>query len=191
MSVKIGGPRQGDGDCGSSSSGVASFASKHAASDAFKAFFKDGMGLVETAASYLDGPGRQQSKLLARPVALAYATESMRLTTRLMQVASWLLLRRAVSEGELTPSQAISDKHRVRLTRQEVACDPETFTQLPPDFVDLCEKSLRMQARVIVLDQSIQAARGGFEAPGTTPVEAHWARLRDAFPGAGSVERRS
>jgi hypothetical protein len=75
----------------------------------------------------------------------------------------------------------------VRLTRQEIACDPETFAQLPPDFVDLCEKSLRMQARVIVLDQSIQAARGGFEAPVPKPVEAHWARLRDAFPGVNAV----
>ena len=75
--------------------GVLSFASRHAGSEGFKALFKEGMGLVEAAASYLDGPGRQQSRALSRPVALAYATESMRLTTRLMQMASWLLLRRA------------------------------------------------------------------------------------------------
>lgn len=189
MSIRTGGPRQGDGDRTMLSSGVTSFASKHAGSDAFKAFFKEGMSLVETAASYLDGPGRQQSKLLPRSVALAYATESMRLTTRLMQVASWLLLRRAVAEGELTPTQALSEKHRVRLTRQEVASDPETFSQLPPDFIDLCEKSLRMQFRVIHLDQSIQAARSAYEGPAPTPVAAHWARLRDAFSGAGAIYR--
>ena len=34
--------------------------------------------------------------------ALSYASESMRLTTRLMQLASWLLLQRAVAEGELS-----------------------------------------------------------------------------------------
>ena len=43
--------------------------------------------LVEETAAYLDGDRRQQSKALGRAAALAYATESMRLTTRLMQLA--------------------------------------------------------------------------------------------------------
>jgi regulator of CtrA degradation len=140
------------------------------------------MGLVEIAASYLDGPGRQQSKALSRPLALAYATESMRLTTRLMQIASWLLLRRAVAEGELTPAQALSEKHRVRLTRQDVACEPELYRQLPPDFVDLCDKSLRLQARVLHLDRSVLAGREPFAPGAPPPVEAQWALLRAAFP---------
>ena len=72
----------------------------------FKALFKEGMTLVEDAAAYLDGPGRKEAKLLTRGDALAYASESMRLTTRLMQLASWLLLQRAVNEGELTFDQA-------------------------------------------------------------------------------------
>ena len=45
------------------------------------------------------GAGREQAKALERNDSLAYAAESMRLTTRLMQIASWLLLRRAVAEG--------------------------------------------------------------------------------------------
>ena len=85
------------------------------------------MSLVEETAAYLDGPGREESRRLPRPPALAYATESMRLTTRLMQVASWLLLQRAVNEGELTSAQARSEKHRVRLAEQEVACPAEMF----------------------------------------------------------------
>src|SRR5271156_3068888 len=135
-----------------------SFALKHASSEAFKTLFKEGMNLVEVAAAYLDGPGRLETKTLRRSVALAYATESMRLTTRLMQVASWLLLRRAVNEGELTPAQALSEKHRVRLARQEMACAPDFLAELPPAFVDLCVRSVRLQARVLHLDASIAAA---------------------------------
>jgi regulator of CtrA degradation len=60
-----------------------SFAQKLATSDAFKALFKEGMGLVESSAAYLDGPGRLEAKALPRIEALAYASESMRLTTRL------------------------------------------------------------------------------------------------------------
>ena len=59
-----------------------SFGEKLAGSQAFANLFRDGMALVEETAAYLDGPGRQESKKLERSAALAYATESMRLTTQ-------------------------------------------------------------------------------------------------------------
>ena len=68
------------------------------ASESFKALFREGMALVEDTAAYLDGAGREESKELPRQGALTYASESMRLTTRLMQIASWLLVQRAVAE---------------------------------------------------------------------------------------------
>ena len=51
----------------------------------------------------------------------------MRLTTRLMQIASWLLVQRAVAEGEITPDQALREKNRVRLTAQDSARPPTRF----------------------------------------------------------------
>ena len=72
-----------------------------ARSELFDRTFQEGMDLVEETAGYLDGSGRQESKALSRNAALAYAGESMRLTTRLMQVASWLLVQRAVREGDM------------------------------------------------------------------------------------------
>ena len=62
--------------------GPISFGEKLASSQIFADLFRDGMALVEETAAYLDGPGRQESKKLERNAALAYATESMRLTTR-------------------------------------------------------------------------------------------------------------
>jgi regulator of CtrA degradation len=44
------------------------------------------MALVEETATYLDGSGRNESRKLERSAAMEYATESMRLTTRLMQL---------------------------------------------------------------------------------------------------------
>ena len=64
-------------------------------SPAFGLLFREGMDLVEETAAYLDGAGRTEAKALERAASLTYATESMRLTTRLMQLASWLLLHRA------------------------------------------------------------------------------------------------
>src|SRR3990170_1597613 len=93
-----------------------SFGERLANSQAFADLFRDGMALVEETATYLDGPGRAESKKLERSAALAYATESMRLTTRLMQLASWLLLHRAVKEGEMSLAQANKEKAKVKLT---------------------------------------------------------------------------
>src|SRR5215469_13926392 len=96
--------------------GAVSFGERLTGSQAFAELFRDGMALVEETATYLDGPGRQQSKRLERAGALAYATESMRLTTKLMQLASWLLLHRAVKEGEMSLAQASKEKSKVKLS---------------------------------------------------------------------------
>jgi regulator of CtrA degradation len=158
-----------------------SFVQRLTASGSFKSLFKEGMALVEESASYLDGAGRQESKELRRAVAMAYANESMRLTTRLMQLASWLLLQRAVNEGEMTPAQAASEKHRVRLARQEVACPPELFDELPQRLRALTFKSMRLQARIVHLDQSLFAARNEEFEREPSPIASQVERLRVAF----------
>src|SRR5208337_5086806 len=101
---------------------------------------RDGMALVEETAAYLDGPGRQESKKLERSAALAYATESMRLTTRLMQLASWLLLQRAVNEGELTQIEAAEEKRKVRFSEQLSTTSAEVMAKLPLRLLELVEK---------------------------------------------------
>src|SRR4030081_2164659 len=92
-----------------------SFGARLAGSQAFSTLFRQGMQLVEETASYLDVAGRKESKKLERSSSLCYATESMRLTTRLMQLASGLLLHRAVNEGEMSLAQANKEKRKVKL----------------------------------------------------------------------------
>lgn len=169
---------------GNSRDETISFGLRHTNSEAFKALFREGMTLVEEAAGYLDGPGRVASKALRRPAALAYATESMRLTTRLMQVASWLLLRRAVNEGEMTSAQAQTERHRVRLTAQELSCDPAMLAELPTEFAELAARSLRLQSRVMHLDRALASGRPALESAAARPLAAQFARVEAAFGGA-------
>jgi len=163
-------------------SNAIAFVHRLAASSAFKDLFREGMTLVEEAAAYLDGPGRGESQALPRAASLAYSTESMRLTTRLMQVASWLLLQRAVNEGELTSSQAQAERVRVKLSREDHGCAPELFEQLPPTLRSLSQRSLRIQARVMHLDQSLVVAHSRIPV-GAPPsaVASQVERLRAAF----------
>src|SRR5271169_733657 len=79
----------------------------------FERTFDEGMALVEETARYLDGAGRQQARELPRKAAILYAGESMRVTTRLMQTASWLLVQRAVRDGEMEADAASSDRYRL------------------------------------------------------------------------------
>src|SRR5215468_2818520 len=132
-----------------------SFGAKLAGSQSFAALFREGMALVEETAAYLDGPGRKESKGLQRNAALAYATESMRLTTRLMQLASWLLLHRAVNDGEMSLAQANRERTRVKLPAEE---RPEDGTlALPARLVDLIARSRKLKDQVRRLDATIHA----------------------------------
>src|SRR2546427_3263370 len=154
------------------------FGQRLAGSQAFSGLFREGMALVEETAAYLDGPGRKDSKGLERNAALAYATESMRLTTRLMQLASWLLLHRAVNEGEMSLVQASQEKTKVKLAAAEPQ-DDETTRLLPQALGDLIARSLKLLDRVRRLDATIHAA-SATRAPGN-PVERQLGLLKAAF----------
>ncbi|MBD9373466.1 DUF1465 family protein [Rhizobium sp. ARZ01] len=132
-----------------------SFAGHVATSSQFKNLYAEGMGLVEETASYLDGQGRQAAKVLPRMASVLYAAESMRLTTRLMQMASWLLLQRAVNNGEMTRDQVLSEKSKVRLDGFNVDRAAPGWNELPESFRDLIERSLRLQNRVALLDREM------------------------------------
>ena len=158
-----------------------SFGEKLAGSQAFANLFRDGMALVEETAAYLDGPGRQESKKLERAAALAYATESMRLTTRLMQLASWLLLHRSVKEGEMSLAQANKEKTKVKLSAGEPG-DPETIKLLPEKLRNLIEKSKKLNDQVRRLDANIYAPPLAPDQPKVSnPVERQLGLLKAAF----------
>lgn len=162
-----------------------SFGERLASSQAFADLFRDGMALVEETATYLDGPGRQQSKKLERAASLAYATESMRLTTRLMQLASWLLLHRAVKEGEMSIAQASKEKSKVKLAASDTH-DPNNIELLPVALRALIERSQKLNAKVRRLDATIYN-QGAVASPASTnPVERQLGLLKAAF-GAESV----
>ena len=83
-------------------------------SELFDRTFQEGMALVEETAAYLDGPGRAWIQIAVdRPRRAGLTPASMRLTTRLMQVASWLLVQRAVREGEMDPLKACDARYRL------------------------------------------------------------------------------
>jgi regulator of CtrA degradation len=157
-----------------------SFGARLVESAGFTALFREGMALVEETAAYLDGEGRTESRRLGRPESIAYATESMRLTTRLMQIASWLLVQRAVNEGEMTADQAREEKRKVKLTSIASTLSAEMFSRLPDRLRDLVDRTARLQERVQVLDVQLDGRREP-EDMAVNPLEGQMELLRQAF----------
>jgi len=156
------------------------FMAHFASSDQFQRVFQEGMSLVEETANYLDGPGRQDARGLDRHGAIAYATESMRLTTRLMQLASWLLLQRAVSAGELTKEAALAEKHRINLAEIGPGHRLAGETNLPDGLRDLIDRSLKLHQRVLKLDAMIHESCDS-DVAAANPVASQVDQLAQAF----------
>ena len=161
-----------------------SLAERRVFSNSFRPLYDEGMGLVEEAAEYLDGEGRAAAKRLSRLTATLSAAESMRLTTRLMQIASWLLLQRAANSGEMTRDQVASEKSKVRLDTASAHENADGWIELPEGFRDLVIRSLRLQKLVRRMDDEIYGAGGqptGETQRRANPVSDQLSLLSTAF----------
>jgi regulator of CtrA degradation len=165
-----------------SSATLLSFHDRFTASPQFAKLYREGMGLVEETAEYLDGEGRSESRRLEPPASLAYTSESIRLTTRLTQLASWLLVRRAIAAGEITAAQAHTHRHKVTLSPQS-GSRPDGFNSLPETFKRLILDSHRLYDRVLRLERLMNDNTGSVEES-HSPVVHHMEKIRLAFPAA-------
>ena len=156
----------------------AAFGPRFAESETFRSLFREGMALVEETAAYLDGDGRKDSKRLTRIGGLTYATESMRLTSRLMQLASWLLLQRAVNEGEMPAEQARQERAKVRLRGFDSGMSGPGWDAVPERLQELIGRSMRLQGRIRLIDEAIYQPEP--RATGNAVIE-QIGRLTQAF----------
>jgi regulator of CtrA degradation len=158
-------------------------AERFGSSAGFKQLYRDGMALVEEAAQYLDGDGRREARDLPRVAALTYATESMRLTTRLMQMASWLLLQRAIAEGEMTTEEAAVERQRMVMPSASALKATEQLDELPHRLKDLVLRANVVFGRIQTLDAALNGDPVR-DAPVENPVNAQLKALQSAFASA-------
>lgn len=151
-------------------------------SHSFKPIYEEGMGLVEEAAEFLDGEGRLLVRGLSRNAASLYAAESMRLTTRLMQLASWLLLQRAANSGEMSREQVAAEKSKICLAAAEPQEGAPGWNEFPEEFRDLIRRSLRLEERVRRMDHEIYGDGADLQdAFSLNPVSDQITLLETAF----------
>lgn len=132
---------------------MVSFGERYLTSERFQSIYREGMDLVEETARYLDGDGRGEGKSLKGATSLSYATESMRLTTRLMNIASWLLIRRSVNNGEMTQERARRERLKLKIDSIGRPSHIKGFDELPERLQTLITASFGLQDKVIKLDR--------------------------------------
>lgn len=130
----------------------------------FDTVFANGMALVEETASYLDGPGREVATTLPREAGLTYSAWSMELTTRLMQAASWLVMQKAVREGEMRRDEAGARKYRIRRDEPALDTQAQQGRGLPSRFLELVARSEALFEQICRLDDALYGQKANIAA---------------------------
>lgn len=153
---------------------------EHQAFDAaFQTLYDKGMRLIEETAAYIDGEGAYAAQELSEAASSLYTEEAMRISTRLMQVASWLLLMRAGREKEMSEEQIATEKARISLNTPSEQIQSALWEELPQTFRTLVDRSLRLEERVRYLDFDLTVL---LEKGSPNPVNEQLDRLNAAFP---------
>lgn len=114
--------------------------------------YDETLSLLIEARDYLSAAGAEQTGRDS----LLWCSETMRLTTRLTQVMAWVLLRRAVANGELSEDEAVTPENRLAghgVCLPSIA--PESEAQLPAPLISLLSRSLSLYRRIDRLDRSL------------------------------------
>lgn len=102
--------------------------------------------------SYVDNRSREQTDAIA---SLRLSCEAMRVTSRLTQVMAWLMMQRAVQEGEITANEAISEPNRLSGVAVCLDVSFANDDSLPRGLKSLLSRSHRLYLRIVHLEEQI------------------------------------
>ena len=123
--------------------------------------YVEAMVLADEARAYFDSSGRDDRLALDPKIRIGFACESLKVTTRLMQVVAWLMTQRAVAAGELSKAQGFGAERRLGDSPES---DEEILLRLPEAALALIRSSQDLYDRVRRIDEGA--------APETQPSPA-------------------
>ena len=145
----------------------------------FKALYQRGMQLIEEVGHYINEDGRAAMCRLPDDAAALYSSEAIRLGSRLMQVASWLLLERALRDRDMKPDYVAKEKKKIKLSLDDLPFNHEAWCELPQKFRDLVSESIHLLERVRHLNNEDDFFEYGNESADVIKLQLN--RLEQAF----------
>ena len=131
--------------------------------------YTEAMVLADEARAYFDDAGRNERITLEPFVRVAFACESLKVTTRIMHIVAWLLTQKAVESGEIKSADGRRPERRLGHATES---DPLVIEQLPEAAQRLVHSSLDLYARIQRLDEGQMA-----DEPVSSPARALMGRL--------------
>ncbi len=118
--------------------------------------YQDAMELTQAVASYLEtGNQKFKNRGIQADSEVYYASESMRISTCLMQVMSWFLVQKGVASGEITTDQAKTMKLRLGATDICLAKVDTSKGNLPEEFIIFLDKAQNLYRQVARMDEMV------------------------------------
>lgn len=138
-------------------------------------FYTEAMLLADEARSYFDDAGQADRSVLDPFTRVAFACESLKVTTRVMHIVAWLLTQRAIESGEIHYAEGRRPERRLGTAQDS---DPQVIARLPDSAQRLVNASTDLFARVKRLDDSNVVGE-----PAQSPARALMGRLERGLGG--------
>lgn len=135
--------------------------------------YVEAMLLADEVRAYFDEGGRAERDALTPIARVGYSCESLKVTTRLMHIIAWLLMHRALENGEIA---AVDMRDPSRRLGEAAPSDSAAVAMLPDRARALILASCDLYERVARLDE-------GLWPVGTAPNPARelYGRLESVF----------
>jgi len=121
----------------------------------FTKTYDETLAMIVEARDYMTGYGRQSPPRSGGLWQLQFSCEALRVTSRLTQALAWLMLQRAVSEGEISAIEACQSHHR--LSGQDVCLNINAANdiKLPEKLLSLMQRSYSLYNRISRLEEMV------------------------------------
>lgn len=140
--------------------------------------YLEAMVMADEARSYFDG-GSALDDGIAEPLRrVAFACESLKVTTRLMHVIAWLLSQRAWQRGEIGDMDLMDEKYRLGRAAET---DGAVAADFPFAARSLIEASQELYHRVRRLQDRMDIMMRPATMVDANPARALFDRLQSAF----------
>lgn len=117
--------------------------------------YTEALALADEARSYFTRMGQDERLNLEPMERVLFSCESLKVTTRLMHVISWLLVGKAVAAGEMTPEEACVPERRLGFVENSDETQEPRLTLLPAQALSLIRRSRDLYGRVSHIEASL------------------------------------
>jgi len=132
--------------------------------------YNEALALAEESRAYFAQYSKTDRAALEPIDRVVYTAESLRISTRLMHVISWTLVRKAVANGEISHEESLASKHQLDDVDLCRGSDPRALRKMPRSVVVLTHQSLKIFQRALRMQKQILAVDTDVQSPAANPV---------------------